>query len=371
MDKIYYGKQLIDKADIDEVVKILKSDFLTTGPTVEEFENELSSYIGTRYSVVFSSGTAALHAAYYVAGLEEGDEIITSPITFIATANAAVYLGAKVNFIDIDSKNYCMDISKLKEMMNEKIKVVTPVSFGGYPVNIKKIRESVGEDVVIVEDAAHSLGAVRDGIKVGVEADMTMFSFHPIKHITTGEGGAIVTNSKKYYEKLKKFRNHGVVMSNDEYRPWHYDMVEIGYNYRMTDIQAALGISQLKKLDYFLEKRRELAEIYIEEFKNVEGVEVLSKVEGIENGYHLFPVLVKNRDRVYLEMKKQGIICQVNYIPVYKHSFYKKRFDHIDDNFKVAEDFYKKELSLPLYPSLGVEKARFIVKKLIEIIGEM
>lgn len=252
MKIIPYGKQWIDEEDIAAVVDVLKGDWLTQGPNVEKFEKAVADYIGVKYAVAFNSGTAALHAAMFAAGVREGDEIITSPITFVATSNSAVYLGATPVFVDIDLKTYCIDTQLIEEKITPKTKVIAPVDLAGYPVDMRPIMELARKyDLVIIEDAAHALGAKRYGKMVGQEADMTMFSFHPVKHITTGEGGIIVTNSMEYAEKMRLFRTHGItkkpefLVKNDG--PWYYEMHELGFNYRITDFQCALGLSQLKK----------------------------------------------------------------------------------------------------------------------------
>jgi len=270
--KIPYGKQTIDEDDIEAVVKVMKSDWLTQGPDVQEFEEKMARYVGTRYAVAFNSGTSALHGAMFAAGIGKGDEIITSPITFVASANCAVYLGAIPKFADINLNTYCINPDKIELAITEKTKAIVPVDLAGYPVDLEKIQQLAEKyNLTIIEDAAHALGAERNGEKVGTQADMTMFSFHPVKHITTAEGGIITTNSKNYYEKMLQFRSHGITKDPEKIEkkdgPWYYEMQTLGYNYRITDIQCALGISQLKKIDKFIKRRRELAGRYDEAFK--------------------------------------------------------------------------------------------------------
>ncbi|BDU49882.1 UDP-4-amino-4,6-dideoxy-N-acetyl-beta-L-altrosamine transaminase [Haliovirga abyssi] len=377
MEKKYgYGKQWIFEEDINEVVKVLKSDFLTQGPKVEEFEKKIADYIGTKYAVVFSNGTAALHGAYFAGGLKKDDEVITTPITFLATSNAAIYLGGIPKFVDIDINSYNIDVNKIEEKITNKTKMIVPVSYGGYPVNILKIKDIAKKyNLIVIEDAAHALGATRNGIKVGKEADMTMFSFHPIKHITTGEGGVIVTDNKDYFEKLKIFRNHGIVKDKKKLinigEEWYYEMQYLGYNYRMTDFQAALGVSQLKKIDNFVKRRREIANIYGEAFKNIDNIKLPPDSEKNKNVYHLYPILVDKRDELYRELKKVGINCQINYIPIYKQPYYKEKFEYNIDEFKNSELFYLKELSIPMYPKLKDEDINYIIEIIIEKIKKL
>lgn len=375
MEKIYYGKQWIEEDDIEAVVKVMRGDYLTQGPYIDEFEKKIAAYAGTKYAVAFCNGTAALHGAYYAAGVGMGDEVITTPLTFVATANAALYLGAKPVFVDIDAENYCIDIEAIRSKLSDKTKVVAPVSYGGYPVNIKKIKEIVGEKIVIIEDAAHALGAVRDGNRVGADADMTMFSFHPVKHITTGEGGVIVTNSKEYYDKMRLFRSHGITKDpalmekNDG--GWYYEMIELGYNYRITDIQAALGISQLGKIERFVERRREIAEMYNAAFGKIANAIVPPDNSKAVNSYHLYPLLINDRKSVYDELKNDNIFLQVNYIPVHLQPYYREKYGYKEGDFPVCEDFYQREISLPMYPKLTNEQVDYIIQKMIEKIGNL
>lgn len=259
-----YGQQWIDDEDIEEVVKVLKSDFLTTGPKIEEFEKKFANYIGAKYAVAISNGTAALHAACFAAGIKEGDEVITTPITFAASANCILYQGGKPVFADIDPKTYNIDIEDVERKITKKTKAIIPVDFTGQPVDIDAVNDIAKKyGLIVIEDAAHSFGAEYKDKKIGSLVDMTTFSFHPVKHITTGEGGMITTNDDKLYNKLKLFRTHGItrdkeMLHNKEEGPWFYEQLELGYNYRMTDIQAALGISQLNKINGFLKRRRKL-----------------------------------------------------------------------------------------------------------------
>lgn len=374
MKKFQYGKQCIEDDDIQEVLKVLKGELITQGPKVLEFEEKIGKYCDTKYAVAFCNGTAALHTAYKVAELKQGDEIITTPNTFLSTANAGEFLGGKMVFVDINSATHNIDEEKISDKITSKTKIIAPVSYSGYPVDIKKIRKKIRNDIVIIEDAAHALGAERNGLKVGKEADMTMFSFHPIKHITTGEGGMIVTDNKEYYERLKLFRNHGMVKNRqlaEEKGAWYYEMEELGYNYRLTDIQAALGISQLRKLDRFVKRRREIAKMYDMAFKNNEKVKTPPNTEFSKNSYHLYPILVENRDTLFYELRKENIFCQVNYIPIHLQPYYKRKYGYKKGDFPNSEEFYRKEISLPMYPTLKNSEISYLTQIIIEKISEL
>jgi len=274
-----YGRQWIDDDDIAEVVDVLKGDWLTQGPAVERFEKKLAEYIGAKHVVTFANGTAALHGAVAAAGLKSGDKLLTTPMTFAATANAALYVGAEPVFADIDWRTFCIDTKKAGEKLDElpkKIKAIIPVSFAGYPVDIESLKVMAREHrAVLIEDACHALGGYRGSNqedcvskrKIGCDADMTVFSFHPVKHITTGEGGAVATDNAEFAQRMRLFRNHGITRALGDFidqpdGPWHCEMQELGYNYRLSDINCALGLSQLKRLDSFVERRRELAALW-------------------------------------------------------------------------------------------------------------
>lgn len=378
MKKLSYGRQWIFEEDIKEVAKVLKSDWLTQGPDIEKFEKAIANYVGAKYAVAFNSGTAALHGAYFAAGVENGDEIITSPITFVSTSNAAIFLGAKPVFVDIDINTYCIDIDKIEEKITEKTKVIAPVSLAGYPVDMEKINKIAKKyNLVTVEDGAHALGAKRNGKMVGQDADMTVFSFHPVKHITTGEGGMVVTNNKKYYEKLKMFVTHGITKDpkflekNDG--PWYYEQHYLGYNYRLTDFQCALGLSQLKKIEKFVERRNEIAAIYDKAFQNDPKLIIPPKPKypNSRHAYHIYPLLVKDIDKkeLFLELRKKNIYCQVHYIPVHTQPYYQKTFGYEFGDYPVAEKYYKKEITIPLYPKMDDSDVEYVIKSVKEVLG--
>lgn len=376
MKNIPYGRQWVDDSDIAAVIDVLGSDWLTQGLMVENFEKAIAEYIGVKYAVTFNSGTSALHGAMYAAGVGKGDEVITSPITFVSTSNSAVYLGAKPVFVDIDPDTYCIDVNKIEDSITPQTKVIAPVDYAGYPVDMRKLRKIAAEnDLIIIEDAAHALGARRYGLKVGLEADMTMFSFHPVKHITTGEGGIIVTNNPEYYEKLRLFRSHGITKSPELLQqndgPWYYEMQDLGFNYRLTDIQCALGISQLKKLDRFVKRRNEIAVHYNNAFEENSFVVTppVPPWEDSLHGYHIYPVLIEGYDRksIYLKLRDKGIFTQVHYIPVHLQPYYRKNFGYSKGDFPIAERFYQKELTIPMFPKMTTEDVYRVIGSINDV----
>jgi len=371
---IPYGRQWIDEKDIEEVIKVLKSDWLTQGPQIEKFEEEIASYVGAKYAVAFNSGTSALHGAMFAAGVTKDNEIISSPITFVASTNAGIYLGAKPIFADIDNRTYCIDTSKIEEKITSKTKVIVPVDYAGYPVDIEKINEIAKKyNLVVIEDAAHALGAQRNGEKVGTQADMTMFSFHPVKHITTGEGGIITTNNEEYYEKLKIFRSHGITKDETKLTRnegiWYYEMQYLGYNYRITDIQCALGRSQLRKLESFIDRRIEIAKKYDEAFKNNPNIQLPPKKENARHVYHLYPILVPKEKRSYIfnKLREKDIFAQVHYIPVHTQPYYRINYGYKYGDYPNAEEFYEREISIPIYPKLTNIEQDYVIKTLNEL----
>jgi UDP-4-amino-4,6-dideoxy-N-acetyl-beta-L-altrosamine transaminase len=376
---IPYGRQWIDEDDIRAVVGVLKSDWLTQGPKIEEFERQISAYCGVQHAVVFNSGTSALHGAYFAVGLEKDDEFITTPLTFVATANAGVYLGARPVFVDIQEDTGNIDASKIEPEISLKTKLVAPVHYAGHPVDlvaISKIAKKHG--LFVVEDACHAMGSMFKGEETGncKYSDMTVFSFHPVKHITTGEGGAVVTNNPDFYERLLMFRSHGITKRNLIYEPhgeWYYEMQLLGYNYRMTDIQAALGASQLRKLDVFVDRRRKIADTYNEAFAGNPFFDVPVERDYVFSAYHLYPLRIKDRHRnmkkeIAIALKEKGIGTQVHYVPVYQHPFYRE-LGYENGLCPVAEDFYQRELSIPLYPAMSDDEVRYVEKAVSEVFG--
>jgi len=363
---IPYGRQSITDDDICAVTKALNSDFLTTGPGIIAFEDSFAKYVGAKYAVVVSSGTAALHLAYLAAGLRNDDELITTPMTFCATANAALFCQALPVFVDIkDDGSGLIDQSLIPEKITEKTKIIVPVHYAGQPCDMKEIKEIADKhNLVVIEDACHALGATYKDTKIGdcTFSDMSVFSFHPVKHITTGEGGMITTNSEKYYTALKKLRNHGLVRNRDELRvknqgPWYYEMQELGFNYRITDFQCALGQDQLTKIDEFVNIRREIAKKYDEAFLKNPKITPINQNPDRESAYHLYVILTKKRLDLYNHLKDNNIQCQVHYIPVPKHPYYQ------DLGYKTlprSDEFYSQIISIPIYYELGADHFKVI-----------
>lgn len=375
---IPYGHQSTNESDIKAVTEVLKSDWLTQGPKIGEFEKKLAGYCGVKYAVVFSSGTAALHGAYFVAGLKKGDEFITSPLTFAATANAGLYLGARAVFADID-ENGNLDFKEARKKINKKTKAIAVVDYAGRPADLSEFKKIAKKNnLILIEDACHALGAKYNGKKIGSISDMTIFSFHPVKSITTGEGGAVLTNNRKYYEKLKIFRSHGITKDNLRFKSktdgdWYYEMQYLGFNYRMTDIQAALGISQLKRLDKFIKARRKIVKNYKLLFRNYLKYIDIPKDDAkkCHSAWHLYVIklkggLIQKRAEIFKKLREIGIGVQVHYIPVYLQPHY-RLFGYKEGLCPQAEKFYKSIISLPIYPDLKFKDQKYVAKKLIAI----
>lgn len=374
-----YGRQYIDDDDIAAVVEVLKSDYLTTGPYIKKFEEAIAEYVGAKYAVSFSNGTAALHGACFAAGIEQGDEVITTPMTFAASANCVLYQGGKVVFADIDSKTYNIDPTEIEQKITDKTKAIIPVDFTGQPVELDKILNIANKyKLVVIEDAAHALGATYNGKKVGSISDMTMFSFHPVKHITTGEGGIIVTNNKEFYDKLLQFRSHGITRNveklNEYHGPWYYEMQLLGYNYRMTDIQSALGISQLRKIDMFINRRKEIAKKYNEAFKNIDQVIIPYQGKHRESSWHLYILRLKlseltvDRKQIFEELQNQNIGVNVHYIPVHLHPYY-QQLGYGKGDFPKAEKLYQEIITLPLFPAMSDQDVEDVIIAVTDLIN--
>lgn len=375
-----YGKQCIDQDDIDAVVGVLNSDYLTTGPKVKAFEEKVAQYIGVKYAVAVSSCTAALHIACLAAGISEGDEVIVTPMTFAASSNCVLYCGGKPVFVDIDPKTYNIDINKIEEKITSRTKAIVPVDFTGQALNMDKIKEIAEKyNLIIIEDAAHALGSTYNHKRVGYLADMTTFSFHPVKPITTGEGGMVITNDKMLYEKLILFRSHGItrdetLMSKNE-GPWYYEQVQLGYNYRITDIQCALGISQMDKVDSFIKRRREIVAKYNESFKELSNyISTPYEPEYSKSGYHLYVVklnlgkLKVARKKIFEALQAENIGVNVHYIPVYLHPYYQK-LGYNRGMCPEAEKLYESMITIPLFPKMNdndVEDVINAIKKVIQ-----
>lgn len=365
MKKFNYGKQFLDLGDIWEVIKTLRSDFLTQGPKVAEFENAICQYTGAKYAVAVANATAGLHIAMMALDVGSNDEVITSPITFLASANCALYVGASPKFVDIDSSTACIDVKKLEQAITQKTKVIIPVHFAGQSCDMKAIKEIADKhNLFVVEDSAHAIGSDYLSKKVGCceFSDMSIFSFHPVKNMTTGEGGVITTNNEKLYKKLLLLRSHGMIKDqqiltkNDG--PWYYEMHEFGFNYRLTDIQASLGISQLKKIEKFKKRRREIVEFYKKSFEKDERFSFLEEKDYANSCFHLFPLLINfnkikiSKKDLFLKLQENGLHLQVHYIPVHLQPFYQK-LGFKEGDFPNAEEYYKKTISLPVYYGLN------------------
>ena len=373
MNFIPYGKQSIDEDDINSVVEVLKSDFLTTGPKIKEFEDELCRYTNAKYCVAVANGTAALHLASLVL-LNTGDKVITTPNSFVATSNSILYVEAIAIFVDIqEDGNIDLDLCEEELKKDSSIKAIYVVNFSGNIVNQKKLKYlKESYNIKILEDCAHSLGATFEGIKAGSceNSDCSILSFHPVKHITTGEGGAITTNSKEIYEKLLELRAHGIKRLPD-FAPWYYEMHSLGFNYRITDMQAALGISQLKKLDSFVKRRKEIALKYDKAFLNSVVKPLYSFTKN--SSYHLFVVKVDfsklniSKVELFNKMREKNIGLQLHYIPINKQPYYKS-LGYGNEDTPIMNIYYDECFSLPMYSSLSNEEQEYVIKTLFEIL---
>lgn len=370
---IPYGRQSIDEDDINSVIEVLKSDYLTTGPKVGEFEKIVEDYVGAKYAVAVSNGTAALHIACLAAGIGVGDEVIVSPITFVASANCVLYCGGTPVFADIDPDTYNIDPEDVRRKITDKTKAIIAVHFTGQPCEMDELHKIAKEyNLLVIEDAAHALGADYKGQKVGGISDLTAFSFHPVKHITTGEGGMVTTNNEELYEKLLLYRSHGItrdrsIMSKDDGN-WYYEQLELGFNYRITDIQCALGISQMKKLDQFIDRRREIVCKYNCEFFGCKEIVMPKQQDGCNNSWHLYIILVnaERRKDIFNELRKRGIGVNVHYIPVYKQPYYQNH-GYKDVICPNAEAVYKRMISLPLYPLLTDKEQDYVIEQVKDL----
>ena len=378
---IPYGKQHITEDDIAAVVATLQSDFLTQGPKVGEFEQAFAKYVGAKYAVAVANGTAALHLAAMALHVNEKSKVITTPITFAASANCIRYCGGEVVFADVDSKTTLIDIYEVEKLLQSApvgtYQGIIPVDFAGYPVNMEKLRKLADQyGLWIIEDACHAPGGYftdSSGEKQlcgnGKYADLTIFSFHPVKHIACGEGGMITTNNEELYRKLSMLRTHGITkdpaLLQENHGGWYYEMQELGYNYRLTDMQAALGTSQLKKADERLNIRQEIAQRYDEAFKNVKEITTPKVEADCLHAYHLYVIQVENRLELYNYLKDNGIFAQVHYEPVHLQPYYRRLGNKCGD-MPVAEEYYQHCLSLPMFPTLTVEEQEFVIEKVME-----
>ncbi len=397
---IPYGRQWIDENDIQSVVNVLRSDWITQGPKVDEFEKALAEYCGARYAVAVNSATSALYLACIAAGIESSNEVITSPITFIASANSVVYCNAKPVFADIDSRTYNINPAEIEKKINIFTKAVIPVHFAGQSCDMEYINDVIQKKeiefkhkIFIIEDACHALGSIYKGHNVGCceFSDMTVMSFHPVKHITTGEGGVVFTNDEILYKKLRRLRSHGVTNNLEEFvyndrafeaseggaqplvKPWYYEQIDLGYNFRITDIQCALGLSQLKKLEVFREVRRKIVNRYNEAFSNISSIQIPFEAEYCESNFHLY-VLLFDFDKLGMmrahfmkSLKLKGIQTQVHYIPVQLQPFYQRHFGTKSGDCPNAERYYKRCLSIPLFPAMTDDNVQKVIEEVTAI----
>ncbi len=372
---IPYSRQSINEDDIVAVEKVLRSDFLTQGKVVADFERALAARAKTRFAVSVSSGTAALHLAYQVIGLKEGDEIITSPNTFAATVNMAVACGARPAFVDIRPDTRNINEADIEARITKRTRAIVPVHFGGHPCEMDAILTIAKKhNIPVIEDACHAIGAEYRGKSIGGLSDMTVFSFHPVKPITTGEGGAILTNSEEHYQKMLLLRTHGIVKNPTQREivgGWFYEMKALGWNYRITDIQCALGLSQLKRLDEFQAKREAVANYYFEKLKNESRIILPVRLPDIKHSWHLFAIEIKDttkRKTVFYHLQKNGIGVQVHYIPVHYQPYYQK-LGYGKERYPNTESYYAGAMSLPIYPDLTKADQDFVTQKLHEALN--
>lgn len=398
MSFISYGKQCIEEDDIQAVIEVLRGDWLTQGPKIAEFEQAIAKRCETRHAVAVSSGTAALHCACLAAGIQPGDEIITSPVTFAASGNCALYCGADVKFADIRPDTYCIDPERLKAAITSRTKAVVTVDFTGQPCELDEIMAIAREhELVVIEDAAHALGATYKGRPIGGLADMTTFSFHPVKHITTAEGGMITTNDDELARRLRLLRTHGITNQDDDMEltdqaadydnqyfqgeqgatraGWYYEMQALGMNYRISDIQCALGLSQLKKLDRFLKRRREIAERYDQAFASTKHIITPLRQADRESAWHLYVIRLnpetvqKSRRSIFEELRQRQIGVHVHYIPLHLAPYYRKRFGYDRGDFPQAEKYYDTALTIPLHPGLSDQDCNRVIESVMDVIG--
>jgi UDP-4-amino-4,6-dideoxy-N-acetyl-beta-L-altrosamine transaminase len=384
LKKIPYGKQNVTQDDIDAVLLVLNSDFWTQGPAVHEFENNFSNYVGAKYAIAVANGTAALHLSALALNIRPGDKVITSPITFVASANCVRYCGGEVVFADIDRETYLLDIDAVRKLLEadkeKKIKGIIPVDFAGRVVDMEAFRALADlHGCWLIEDACHAPGGSFANVSgkyikagCGTYADLAIFSFHPVKHIAAGEGGMITTNNRDLYERLLVLRSHGIQQKSEKRiyddSLWYYEMQELGYNYRLTDIQAALGNSQLLRAEAGLKRRREIAQVYFEAFKD--KPQIIDKNIGYskEHAYHLYVIEVNDRKELYTYLREQNIFAQIHYIPAHLMPYYREQ-GWREGDLTNAEDYYKYCISLPMYPTLTKEEQGKVINLILQFIS--
>jgi perosamine synthetase len=379
-----YGRQWVDEEDIARVLETLRSDWLTQGPAIRRFEEALARAVGARHAVALATGTAALHAACFAAGIGPDAEVVTSPLTFAACGNAVLYLGGRPVFADVCRDTGNLDPAETLMALTPRTRALLPVDYAGHPADMDAFREIArGRDLLVIEDAAHSLGARLAGRPVGALADLTIFSFHPVKTITTGEGGAVTTDDDELARRLRLFRTHGItrdagefVQSDVEQGPWYYEMQELGFNYRITDLQCALGLSQLRRLGEFVERRRAIVNRYREAFGADEALMVPVLRPGAEPAWHLFPLRLRlerlrvTRGALFEALRGRGLGVQVHYIPIHLQPYYRKHFGYTLGDYPEAEKYYAAEISLPLFPRMTDEDVEDVIGIVNDVVDE-
>ncbi len=359
---LQYGRQSINETDVALVLESLQSDYLTTGPLVNEFENKIANYVGAKYAVAVSNGTAALHMACFATDIKEGDEVLLSPITFVASSNAILYCGGIPVFVDINKDTYNIDIDKIEQKITKKTKAIIAVDFAGQSCDIDSIKKIADKyNLILIEDAAHALGSEYKGKKVGVNSDVTCFSFHPVKPITTAEGGIVTTNSEEIYKKMMMFRSHGITRDSnillDNQGDWYYEQQFLGYNCRLPDIQSALGISQLNRIDEFIDRRRQIVGQYNKAFDNLDEVITPFEMNFSNSGWHIYVIQLKleqlkaSRKEIFNALRAENIGVNVHYIPVYLQPYY-QNLGYKKGLCQNAEKFYERAITLPLFPAM-------------------
>ena len=373
-----YARQSMDEDDIRAVVEVLHSDWLTTGPKVEEFEEKFAARVGAKHAVSFSSGTAALHGATFAAGVRSGDEAITSPLTFVATANCVLYPGGTPVFADVSDDTLNFDPYRIAERITPKTRAILPVAYAGHPAEMDSIMALAEKHrLIVIEDACHALGAEYHGRRTGSISHMTAFSFHPVKHLATGEGGMVTTDRADFAASLRKFRNHGIdndARERNASGTWFYDVTALGFNYRLTDIACALGISQLQKLEANLARRREIAARYGAAFRELPGISIPSEREGVKSAWHLYPIRVDrkilgvDRKQVFRALRAENIGVNVHYIPVHLHSLYRERFGDRSGEYPVTEAAYEQLISLPMFHGMSDQDADDVIAAVRKVV---
>jgi perosamine synthetase len=373
-----YARQSVDEGDIQAVVDVLRSDWLTTGPKVDEFEEKFAAWVGAKHAVAFSSGTAALHGAALAAGLRPGDEAITSPLTFVATANCVLYQGATPVFADVCADTLNIDPERIAERIDPKTRTIMPVVYAGHPADLDAIlvlAEKHG--LTVIEDACHALGAEYHGRRSGSITHMAVFSFHPVKHLTTGEGGMVTTDRADFAESLRKFRNHGITRDARDRNAsgaWFYDVAQLGFNYRLTDIACALGISQLKKLETNLARRRAIADRYAAVFRDLPGIAIPQVRDDVKSAWHLYPIRIDQgalgvgRDQIFRALRAENIGVNVHYIPVHLHSYYRDRFGYKGGEYPIAEHAYEQLISLPMFHGMSDQDVEDVIAAVRKVV---